>query len=102
LPFCFCPLAVFGIIFDALANCLSTDRTNVSVLIMVNDGWDLGTSASFFLGRITKTLMSDTIDFDTILETNLPSYTPDFRNIAWFENATPEVRYHSRKLLQFN
>ena len=56
LPFCFCPLTVFGIIFDAIANCLSTSRTNISVLIIVNDGWDLGISANFLLGRITRKL----------------------------------------------
>ena len=54
LPFCFGPLTVFNIIFDALADCLSTDRTNVSILIIVNDGWDLRTSANLFLGRITR------------------------------------------------
>jgi hypothetical protein len=59
LPFCFCPLTVFSIIFDALANCLGTDRTNVSVLIIVNDGWDLGISANMFLSRITTTLISE-------------------------------------------
>ena len=58
LPFCFCPFTDFSVIFDALANCLSTDRTNVSILIIVNDGWDLGISANMFLGSITRTLMS--------------------------------------------
>ena len=59
MPFCFCPLTVFGLVFDALAKCLSTNRTNISVLIIVNDGWDLGISANVFLGRITRTFRSE-------------------------------------------
>jgi hypothetical protein len=58
LPFCFCPLIVFGIIFDALANCFSTNRTNITILIIVNDGWDLAISANMFLGRITRRMTS--------------------------------------------
>ena len=53
MPFGFDPFTVFSIIFDALADCLSTDRTNFSILIIVNDGWDFGISANLFLGRIT-------------------------------------------------
>ena len=58
MPFCFCPLMAFGLVFDALAKCFSTNRTNISVLVIVNDGWDLGISANMFLGRITRTLTS--------------------------------------------
>ena len=68
MPFCFCPLTVFGLVFDALAKCLSTNRTNISVLIIINDGWDLGISANMFLGRITRTLCQNTIDFDITLK----------------------------------
>ena len=51
-------MTIFGLVFDALTKCLSTNRTNISVLIIINDGWDLGISANMFLGRITRTLMS--------------------------------------------
>ena len=102
MPFCFCPLTVFSIIFDSLANCLSTDRPNVSVLIIINDGWDLGISAYLFLGRITRTLMSEYGRLRYDFESLLPSYTSDFRNSAWVENATQEVRYRWKKLLQLN
>ena len=102
MPFCFCPLTVFSIFFDALADCLSTDRTNVSVLIIVNNGWDLGISANSFLGRITKTLMSGYDRLRYNFGNVLPSYTFDFRNSAWVEDATQEVRYRSRKLIQLN
>ena len=102
LPFCFCPLTVFDIIFDALAKCLSTNRTNVSVLIIVNNGWDLGPSANKFLARITRTLISryDRVRYN--FRNLLPRYSSNFRNFAWVENATQEVRYRSRKLLQLN
>ena len=99
MPFCFCPLTVFSIFFDALADCLSTDRTNVSVLIIVNNGWDLGISANMFLGRITKTSMSGYDNLRYSFGNVLPSYTFDFGNFAWVENAIQEVRYRSRKLL---
>ena len=102
LPFCFCPLTVFSIIFDALTNCFSTDRTNVSILIIVNDGWDLGISTNMFLGRITRTLMSGYDRLRYNFGKVLPSYTSDFRNFAWVENATQEVRYRSRNSLQLN
>ena len=93
LPFCFCPLTVFGIIFDALAKCLSTDRANVSILIIVNDGWDLAISANIFLVRITRTLMSGYDRLWYNFRNLLPSYSQDFRNFAWIENTTQEVRY---------
>ena len=102
LPFCFCPLTVFGFFFDALTNCLSTDRTNVSVLIIVNNGWDLGISANMFLGRITKTLMSGYDRLRYSFGNLLPGYASDFRNFAWVKNATQEVRYRPRKPLQLN
>ena len=102
LPFRFCPLIVFGIIFNALTNCLSTDRTNVSVLVIVNDGWDLGISANFSLGRKTITLMSGYDSFRYNIKILLPSYSSDFRNLVWVEDATQEVRYRSRKLLRLN
>ena len=92
MPFRFCPLIVFGIIFNALTNCLSTDSTNVSVLVIVNDGWDLGISARMSLGRITRTLMSGYDRFLYNVKNLLPSYSSDFRNFAWVENATQEVR----------
>ena len=102
LPFCFCPLTVFSIIFDTLANCLSTDRTNVSVFIVVNDGWDLGISANLLLGWITRILMSGYDRLRYNFGNLLPSYSSDFRNLAWVENATQEVRYLSRKSLRLN
>ena len=93
MPFCFCPLTVFGIIFDALAKCLSTNRTNVSVLIIVNNGWDLGLSTNMFLARITRTLISryDRVRYN--FRNLLPRYSSNFRNFAWIENTTQEVRY---------
>jgi hypothetical protein len=100
LPFCFCPLTVFSIVFDALASCFSTDRTNVSVFIIINDGWDLGISANVFLGRITRTLMSGNKRFRYNFGSLLPVYSFDFRNFAGVENTTQEVRYRPRKLLQ--
>ena len=102
MPFCLCPLTIFGIIFDALAKCLSTDRANVSVVIIVNNGWDLGISANTFLGRIARMLMSryDRVRYN--FRSLLPSYSSDFRNFAWVENATQEVSYQSRKLFLLN
>ena len=50
-------MTVFSFIFDAFHNCLCTDRTDASVLIIVNDGWDLRITAKFFLGRITSRLL---------------------------------------------
>ena len=102
LPFCFCPLTVFSIIFDALANSLSADRTNVSVLIIVNDGWDLRISSNLLLGSITRILMSRYDRLRYNFGNLLPSNYFDFGNLAWIENATQEVRYPSRKLLQLN
>ena len=61
-------MTVFGLVFDALAKCLSTNCTNISVLIIVNDGWDLGISTNMFLCRITRTLMSGYDRFDITLE----------------------------------
>jgi hypothetical protein len=92
LPFCFCPLTVFSVNFNALTNCLSTDRTNVSVLIIVDDGWDLGISANLFLGRITRTFMSGYDRFLYKIKNLLPSYSSYFSNFAWVENATQKVR----------
>ena len=83
MPFCLCPLTVFGNIFDALTKCLSTNRTNVSAGIIVNNGWDLGISANMFLARIARTLMSryDRVQYD--FRNLLPSYSSDFWNFAW-------------------
>ena len=100
MPFCFCPLTVFSIFFDALANCLCAYRTNVSVLIIVNDSWDLRISTNLFLGRIARTLMSGIDSLRYKFGNLLPSYSSDFRNFARVENTTQEVRYRSRKFLQ--
>ena len=100
MPFCFCPLTVFSIIFDLLANCLSTNCTNFPVLIIVNDGWDLGISANLFLGRITRTLISRNDRLRYNFGHILPSYSSNFRNFAWVENATQEVRYCSKEIIK--
>ena len=92
-------MTVFDFIFDALAKCFGTDRTNVSILIIVNDGWDLGIRTSMSLGRITGTLMSeyDKLGVQYNFRKLLPSHSYDFGNFAWIENATQEVRYRSEK-----
>ena len=99
MPFCFCPFTVFGFFFDTFAKCLSTDRTNVSILVIVNDGWDLGISTNMFLGRITRL----TLGYDRLRYNHgniLPSYSSDFRNFAGVEYANQEIRYRSMILLQ--
>ena len=88
MPFCFCPFTVFGFFFDTFAKCLSTDCTNVSILVIVNDGWDLGISANMFLGRVTRTLMSGYDRLRYNFGDLLPSYSSDLRNFTWVENAT--------------
>jgi hypothetical protein len=55
-PFCFYPFTVLSSIFDALAGGLSSYRTNVSSLIIINDRWNFGISANLFLGRKTRIL----------------------------------------------
>ena len=99
LPFCFCPLFFFSVIFNALTSCLSTDCTNFPVLIIVNDGWDLSISVNTFLARITRRLMSGNDRLRYNFGNLLLIYSFDFRNFAWVENATQEVGYRPRKLL---
>ena len=93
MPFCLCPLAVFGFFFNALANCLSPHGTNISTLVIINDGWDLEISANMFLGRVARKLMSGCNRLSFNFGNILPSYSFDFGNFAWVENATQDVRY---------